>query len=64
MLKRVIHKKTLSGKDCKTDYGDATISSDENSDCCSEPTNETEDLTIGAELELKNVSNKEINHVI
>ena len=57
MLKRVINKKAFSGNDCKTDYGDATISSDENSDCCSEPSNETEDLTIDTEPKLQN--NKE-----
>ena len=64
LLKRVIHKKTLSGKDCKTDYGDATISSDENSDCCSEPMNETEDLIIDEDSEINDTSKEKASRNI
>ena len=40
LLKRAINKKSLS----KDKSGDSTISSDENSDCCSEPMNESKDF--------------------
>ena len=40
LLKRAINKKSLS----KDKSGDSTISSDENSDCCSEPADDNKDI--------------------
>ena len=50
LLKSAISKKTARGKDIQSDYGDTLLSSDENSDCCSEPTNELEDVRCAREL--------------
>ena len=44
LLKSTINKKAAHGTDIETDYGDTLLSSDENSDCCSEPTSELEDV--------------------
>ena len=49
LLKSTISKKTAHGNDIETDYGDTLLSSDENSDCCSEPTNELEDVRCARE---------------
>ena len=49
LLRSTISKKSTRVNDRKPDNRDSLLSSDENSDCCSEPTNETEDICCGAE---------------
>ena len=44
LLKSALNKKTAYGSNIETECGDTLLSSDENSDCCSEPTTELEDL--------------------
>merc|ERR1712212_865427 len=57
LLKRAINKKSLS----KDKSGDSTISSDENSDCCSEPINDNKDFVIDAYSGLNESDSKIFN---
>ena len=55
LLKGSISKKANeAGNECEFDYGDTDISSDENSDCCSEPTNDSDDISYHRDLERYN----------
>ena len=52
LLKGRIGKRVTAGNECETNYSsDTAISSDENSDCCSEPTNESGGIEYQQELE-------------
>ena len=64
LLKRAINKKRLSVEKIDPEYGDFTISSDENSDCCSEPMNETEDLIIDEDSEINDTSKEKASRNI
>ena len=57
LLKGSLYKKVHRNKNKKrdSDLSEAYISSDENSDCCSEPTNRSED--IGYDQDLNEISN-------
>ena len=64
LLKRAINKKRLSVEKIDPEYGDSTISSDENSDCCSEPMNEIEDLIIDEDSEINDTSKEKTSRNI
>ena len=52
LLKGSLYKKVHRNKNKErdSDLGEAYISSDENSDCCSEPTNRSEDISYDQDL--------------
>ena len=60
LLKGSLYKKVHRNKNKErdSDLGEAYISSDENSDCCSEPTNRSEDISYDQDLnEISNTKN-------
>ena len=64
MLKRAINKKSLSKEKSDIEYvGDSTVSSDDNSECCSEPMNETEDFILDADSRLDDGDRKKFSIV-
>ena len=55
LLKSAISKKVANCNDSEPEYGDSLLSSDENSDCCSEPSNRTEDIEFSEHNDKKRV---------